>query len=102
MCFRVIRIELKRGLVLFNRFVQLAVFFQSRPIIEMRFCTVRNIRGYKCHSLHFGNRQMGLAKPERAEWKHEHAHPLQAVPCPAGQESAERYVSCAASKPERL
>src|SRR5438876_11689265 len=68
----------------------------------MRFCAVRNIGGQPCHSLHFGNSQMGLPKPECTEWKDEHTCPLQAVPCPAWQESAERYVSGAASNPERL
>src|SRR5947207_730722 len=68
----------------------------------MRFCAVGNIRGHPCRSLHFGNGQMGLPKPERTEWNHEHTYPLQAVPLPAWQYSAERDVNGASGKPKRL
>src|SRR6478672_3082711 len=45
---------------------------------------------------------MRLPEPQSSERHHEHANPLQPVPCPAGQHAAERHISSSTSKPERL
>src|SRR5439155_22320375 len=68
----------------------------------MRFGTGRHIRDQPCHPLHFGNSEMCLPKPERAKWYYEYAYPFQAVPCPAGKESTERYASRSAGESQRL
>src|SRR5436305_13535650 len=98
----VIRVELKCAFILFTRFVRSGVFLQTRTVIEMRFGAVRHVRDQPTHPLYVGNREMCLPKPECAKWHYEYAHPFQAVPCPAGNQSAERYVSRSTGEPQRL
>ena len=100
--FRIVWIELDRGLVLLDRFFQFAFLLQGRAVIKMRFRTVRHIRNDPRHPLHLGNGKMRLPKPQCAEWHHEYADPFQAVPCPARKQAAKRHISGSTSEPERL